>query len=126
MSTITPQCTGVTQSNILENCVREQRQGEMNKNLKMKMSGYRCWHNLISGKIEQTDVDHEAPGGMKDRNIDGLIVARPQKVPQRYTDIASTKTQATKTSVLLLRSDSGEDRLIASLVTTFFFFARVS
>ena len=73
------------------------------------MSGHCCWHNLIGGKIEETDVDQdsgtfciaslpfesqEAPRGLKDTNIDGLFVARPQKVPQVYNDIVSTKTQA--------------------------------
>ena len=70
------------------------------------MSGHRCWHNLISGKIEQTDVDHnsgkfrfaslpfeseEAPRGMKDRKIHGLFLARPQKVPHVCKEIVSTK-----------------------------------
>ena len=95
-------------SDMIENCTRDQRPGEMNTELEKAMSGHCCWHNLIGGKIEETDVDQdsgtfciaslpfesqEAPRGLKDTNIDGLFVARPQKVPQVYNDIVSTKTQ---------------------------------
>ena len=92
-------------SDMIENCTRDQRPGEMNT----EMSGHCCWHNLIDGKIEETDVvkdsgtfciaslpfeSQEAPRGLKDTNIDGLSVARPQKVPQVYNEIVSSKTQA--------------------------------
>ena len=69
------------------------------------MSGHSCWHDLISWNIEHDDSGNfrfsslsfetqQAPRGLKDRNIDGPFVARPQKVPHVCKDIVSTKTQA--------------------------------
>ena len=58
MNQITQQRSGVTQSNIMESGVREQRPSEMNNHFEKKMWGDRCWHSLISRKVEQTDVDH--------------------------------------------------------------------
>ena len=42
----------------------------------------------------------EAPRGLKDRNIDGQFVARPQKTPQVYKKIMSTKSRAPHAPVL--------------------------
>ena len=89
---ITQQWSGVTQSNIVENCIREQGQSEISKNFK-KMSEHRCWHSLISGKI------------------DVLFLARPQKVPHVYKEIVYTKAQAphptSRPCCLLLRARIG-------------------
>ena len=47
-------------SDIIENCTRDQRPGEMNTKLEKAMSGHCCWHNLIGGKIEETDVGQDS------------------------------------------------------------------
>ena len=117
---IRQQWSGVTNTKIVEDCVRIGRTSEVSKNFKKAVSSKKCWSDLISSGVDAKThhfssleyTGQVVPRGLKDSSMDGLFVLDAKKVPHEYKQVVSTTKPNYYSPAPLLSNAAVEDAVL--------------